>query len=151
MHRIKNVNYVFTGMFLILVALLAVYLSWRLSTFTGIGLGPGFVPRMFATAQVVFGAILIVSGFVTNSENEEKESWHLRPLIVLAAIAYFGVTIERMGLVIALIGLVLISCAANRGTRLSESLILAFGAVVFSVLLFVKALGLTIPIWPAGI
>ena len=73
------------------------------------------------------------------------------PWWCLAAIAFFGVTIERMGLVIALTGLVLIACAANRGTKFHEALALAFGSAVLSALLFVKALGLSIPIWPSNL
>jgi hypothetical protein len=45
-------------------------------------------------------------------------------------------------------GLVLIGCAANRGTTIVEALAMAVGAVVVSVLLFVKALGLSIALWP---
>ena len=147
MRRIKNINHVLTGIFLILVALLAFYLSARLSTFTEVGLGSGFVPRMFASIQLFLGAMLIGSGFLTTDESDE--GWQFRPLVVLAAIAFFGVTIERMGLVVALTGLVLIACTANRGTKFYEALALAFGSSVLSALLFVKALGLSIPIWPS--
>jgi hypothetical protein len=149
MSRITNLNHVLTGIFLILVALLAFYLSSRLSSFTEVGLGPGFVPRMFACIQLGLGALLIGSGFL--SVGEAHEGWHFRPLMVLAAITFFCVTIERMGLVVALTGLVLIACAANRGTKFYEALALAFGSAVFSALLFVKALGLSIPIWPPNL
>jgi hypothetical protein len=50
-----------------------------------------------------------------------------------------------------LTGLVLIACTANRGTKFYEALALAFGSAVFSALLFVKALGLSIPIWPQNL
>ena len=39
------------------------------------------------------------------------------------------ISIERMGLVVALMGLVLIACTANRGTKFHEALALAFGSV----------------------
>ena len=147
MYPIRNLNELLTGSFLILEALLAFYLAWPLSSATEVGLGPGFVPTMFAFIQLGLGAMLIVSGLL--KVGEASEPWHLRPLVsVLGAIIFFGVTIERMGLVIALTGLVLIACAAHRGTRLYEALALALGSVVFSALVFVKALGLSIPLWP---
>jgi hypothetical protein len=68
--------------------------------------------------------------------------------MVLVAIAFFTLTIERMGLVISVVGLVLIACSANRETRMRETFALAAGAAAFSALLFVKALGLSIPMWP---
>jgi len=147
MNRIKDMNEVLTGIFLILVALLAFYLAWPLSSTTEVGLGPGYVPKMFAVIQFAIGVIMIVNGFV--QAGEATEPWHLRPLVlILASIAFFAMTIERMGLVLALTGLVLIGCAANRDTKFREAIALAIGSVVFSVIVFVKALGLTIPLWP---
>jgi len=138
-----------TGVFLILVALLAFSPSRRLSTFSSVGIGPGFAPRMMACVQAVLGLLLIGSGFLMPAERNEE--WQLRPLVVLAAIAFFGVTIEPMGLVIAVMGLVLIACAASRETRALEAMSLAVGAAIFSVLIFAIALRLTIPIWPTGL
>jgi hypothetical protein len=146
MYHIKNMNQVMTGMFLILVSLLAIYLAWPLSGRTEVGLGPGFVPRALALAQALLGAALVVNGCV--NDGEESEGWQLRPLMVLVAIAFFTLTIERMGLVISVVGLVLIACSANRETRMRETFALAAGAAAFSALLFVKALGLSIPMWP---
>ena len=136
-----------TGVFLILVSLLAFYLSWPLSSRTEVGLGPGFIPKMFALVQLIFGAIMIAHGCI--KAGEPTESWHWRPLIlILGSVTFFAMSIERLGMVIAITGLVLLSCAANRDTRFREAVALALGSVVFSVLVFVKALGLTIPLWP---
>jgi putative tricarboxylic transport membrane protein len=147
MGRIKDLNLVFTGIFLILVALLAFYLSAPLSSMTDVGLGPGYVPKMFAFVQLGFGALMIFNGFV--QEGEPTEPWHLRPLLlVLASVAFFAFSITRMGLVVSVVGLVLISCAAHRGTTWREAVALAAGSAVVSVLLFVKLLGLTMPVWP---
>ena len=150
MNRIKDLNEVLTGIFLILVALLAFYLSWPLSSTTEVGLGPGYVPKMFAVIQLVLGAVMIVNGFV--QPGDPTEQWHWRPLVlILGSVAFFAATIERLGLVVALTGLVLIGCAANRDTKFHESIALAVGSVVFSWVVFVKALALQIPVWPAGL
>ena len=150
MHRIKNMNEVLTGIFLILVALLAFYLSWPLSSGTQIGLGPGFIPRLFALIQLVIGVVLIGSGLMT--AGEPADAWQLRPLLlILASITFFAVSIERLGMVIAVVGLVLISCAANRGTTFKEAVILAAGSAAVSAFLFVKLLGLTIAVWPPAL
>lgn len=147
MHPVKDMNEVLTGVFLILVALLALFLAWPLSSGTDVGLGPGFLPKMFSFTQLGLGAIMLVHGFVQSGHPAER--WHLRPLVlVLAAVAFFAMAIERMGLVVALAGLVLIGCAANRDTKFLEALALAIGAVIVSILLFIKALGLAIPLWP---
>jgi putative tricarboxylic transport membrane protein len=147
MQRIKNLNGVLTGTFLILVALFGFYLAWPLSSTSEVGLGPGYVPKLFAILQLVLGALLVADGLF--EEGEAPEPWRLRPLLlVLASVAFFAMTIQRLGLVVALTGLVLISCAAHRETTFREALALAAGSVVVSALLFVKALGLVIPMWP---
>jgi len=149
MRQIKNLNQFSTGIFLILVSFLAFYLAWPLSSITDVGVGPGFVPKMFAVVQFGLGAMLVLNGIL--EEGEKPGSWRLRPLIVLAAIAFFGVSIDSMGLIVSLAGLVLIACTAHRGTRFREALALAFGSAVLSALLFVKLLGLSIPIWPQSL
>lgn len=150
MHRIKNMNEVLTGVFLILVALLAFYLLSPLSSGTQIGLGPGYIPRLFAFIQLALGGALIVSGLMT--AGAPADAWQQRPLLlILASITFFAVSIERMGLVIAVAGLVLISCAANRGTTFKEAVILAVASAAFSAILFVKLLGLSIAVWPPAL
>lgn len=150
MHRIKNMNQVLTGIFLILVALLAFYLSWPLSSGSKVGLGPGYIPRLFAFMQLAIGVVLVVSGML--KAGEPSEEWQLRPLLlILASITFFAVSIERMGLVISVVGLVLVSCAANRGTTFKEAVILAVASAAVSALLFVKLLGLTIAVWPPAL
>jgi putative tricarboxylic transport membrane protein len=150
MHRVKNMNEVMTGIFLILVASLAFYLSLSLSSGTQIGLGPGFVPRLFAFIQLVIGVVLVASGLL--STGEPAHAWRLRPLLlILASITFFAVSIQRMGLVIAVIGLVLISCAANRETSMREAMILALACAAGAAGLFVKLLGLSIALWPSAL
>ena len=140
MNRIKDMNEVLTGVFLILVALLAFYLARTLSSSTELGLGPGYVPKMFAAIQLVLGIVMIVNGCL--QPGEPTEQWHLRPLVlILASVGFFAMTIERPGLVF-------IGCAANRETKFRESIALAAGSIVFSVLVFVKALGLQIMVLP---
>jgi hypothetical protein len=147
---VKNSNQVFTGVFLILVSLLAFYLAWPLGRSTEVGLGPGFVPYMFATAQLILGGALVVQG--CRGALDRAEAWQLRPLVlVLGSVVFFALSIQKLGLVVALAGLVLISCAAHPGTTWRESLSLAVGSVVVSALVFVKALGLAIPLWPVGL
>ena len=148
--RKQNLNEVLAGSILILVALLGFYLAWPLSRGTEVGLGPGFVPYMFATTQTVLGGIMVVHGLA--HPGEAPEPWHMRPLIlVLLSVAFFAVTIQRMGLVTAVFGLVVISCAAHRGTTWRETLAVATGSVVVCALVFVKALGLSIALWPRGL
>lgn len=146
MKNIQNPTSLMTGGFLIVVACLALLLSKNLSSFTNIGLGPGFVPKMLAILQIVLALPLVIKGFTEKGEAPTR--FELRPQLIIVAIGYFAITIESMGMVIALTGLVLIACLANSKTKPLEAGVLALGVVTFSYLLFVKALGLLIPVWP---
>ena len=146
--RVKNVNEASAGLFLVLVALMALYLSWPLSSGTEVGLGPGYVPKMLAWALMAFG-FLMVGDSMRGQAQEASQPWAWRSMaLVLGSVVFFAVAIERLGLVLALSGLILISAAGSQENRLLQSLLLAAGAVAFSVVVFVKALGLSLRVWP---
>lgn len=147
---IKDLNAALIGVFLILSAIFGILLAWPLSANTDVGIGPGYVPRMLGIVQIVLGGLIVRSSFV--SYGEAPEAWHLRPpLFVLGAVTFFAFTIERLGLVISLAGLIALSCQANRETTFVETVSLVAGATLFSVVVFVKALGLSIELWPSQI
>jgi hypothetical protein len=72
------------------------------------------------------------------------------PLAIIAvAVCLFGLAIEPLGLVISLAILVTLSAWAGRQFRLLETIALALALIVFSVGVFVYALGLTLNVWPS--
>ena len=147
---VRNVNDVLAGLFLIAVAALAFALTWHLRSGSAVSMGPGYLPKLLIAIQFIFGVGIVAQGIF--GAPDRLESWSLRPLVwILASVAFFGVTIERFGLVVAVFGLVVLSALAHRGTRPIEGLALAAVLAAFSVLVFVKALGLPMPVWPPGL
>ena len=147
MHRIKNPNDVLAGSFLIASALLGFYLSWRLNPGHAAAMGPGYVPKMLCFILMGLGAATVFYGVI--HAGEPFESWYVWPLFwILAAVGFFAMAVERFGLMIAIVGLVLIGCVAHRGTKWYEALILAVGMALFAWAVFVKALGLPMLMWP---
>jgi len=72
-----------------------------------------------------------------------------RPLIVIVvAIAVFGLSINRLGLVISVPILILITSLAGDEFKWLGVLLNAVVLTVFSWLIFVYGLKLTIPLWP---
>jgi hypothetical protein len=147
MHSSRNPNDIATGIFLILVALIALYLSWPLDRMSSFGLGPGYVPQTLAVILAAFGLAIAIQGYLGGGEVMER--WHLRPLLlVLGSVTFFGMAVERLGFFVALFGLVLIASAADRRTKLYQAIALATFAAAFSFLVFIEGIGLTIPLWP---
>ena len=73
----------------------------------------------------------------------------LRPIVlILAASIVFGYLLKPLGLVLSTILLIIVSAAGGHEFRLREVLVLAAGLTVFSIAVFVYALGLPFPLWP---
>jgi putative tricarboxylic transport membrane protein len=142
-----NFSDVFTGLLLIVVAIVALTLAWRLRVGTTFRMGPGYVPQLLCYLQIALGTGVIISGLT--KPGEALEAWAFRPIIlILASVVFFGLTIERFGLVVAVAGTVMLACLANRETKLWEAALLAAGLAAFSVLVFVTGLGLPILVFP---
>jgi hypothetical protein len=69
-------------------------------------------------------------------------------LSVTAALVAFGLSIERLGLVFAIVLLTGLGALATRALRPLETAIAALGLIVLSWSIFIFGLGLTIPVWP---
>ncbi len=77
----------------------------------------------------------------------EVSAW--RPVVfVTASLVIFGLSIERLGLVVSILLLVGAGALAARGLRLAETVAAALVLIVLSWGIFILGLGLTIPVWP---
>src|SRR5499433_2168568 len=105
-------------------------------------MGPGYFPLLLGGLLAVLGLILIGRSLVLDGEPVPR--LHLVPLAVIAAaVALFGLMIEPAGLVISLAVLTVLSAWAVPQFRLTETVALAAALVVFSIGVFVYALGLS--------
>ena len=111
-------------------------------------MGPGYFPLLLGGLLAALGGILIGRSLVLSGEPVPR--FHLVPLAVIAvAICLFGVMIEPLGLVLSLAVLTLMSAFAGAQFRLLETVALAAALIIFSVGVFVYALGLPLNIWPS--
>jgi len=147
MIRIRSPQDLVGGLFLILIAVLALVFSGNLPVGRAVSMGPGYVPRLLAWVLMGIGALLAARSLVINGPR--LEAWALRPLVVLTiAILVFALLLERAGLVIAIFVAVAIARAA--APEYKPLPVLGLGAVLAtgSVALFVYALGLPLRPWP---
>ena len=112
-------------------------------------MGPGYFPLLLGGLLGVLAAVLIGRSVVVDGEPLPR--LHVLPLAVIAvAVCLFGLFIEPLGLIVALAVLTVLSAWAGPQFRLPEVLALTVALIVFSVGVFVYALGLSIPIGPTG-
>jgi hypothetical protein len=110
-------------------------------------MGPGYFPMLLGSALGLLGILLVARSFVI--EGEALDRIKLAPLFVIAAsVCLFGLAIERLGLVITLIGVTAVTAFASRESRPLEVGALALALAAFSVGVFVYALRLPLPLWP---
>ena len=133
---------------LIYLALAAVFLwfgrDYKIGT--GARMGPGFFPFYLSLCLLVLGLIATVRAFVIDGAAIERLAW--KPLVlILSSCVAFGLLIKGAGLVVALIVLCLLSAAASAYFRITaQALAGLLLLVMFCTLVFVKGLGVPMPI-----
>ncbi len=115
--------------------------------------GPGYFPFGLGILLAVLGAMVLFKALTIETEDGEKVgSFAWKPLIViLVAVGIFGAILPRLGLLISLPLLVVISSWASDEFSLKATLINAVVLTAMSWVIFVKGLSLTIPVLPTFI
>ena len=112
--------------------------------------GPGYFPFGLGVLLAALGALELFKALTIESEGGDPVgdiAW--KPLIViLGAVAFFGVALPRLGLVITLPLLVLISSWASDEFSWKAAIGNAVVLILMSWLIFIKGLSLIIPMWP---
>ena len=113
-------------------------------------MGPGFAPLVLGSVLAALGAVLLVQGVATRASGTRiSGDWAIMPmLLVLGSIAMFALTLRSIGYVAACAMVVIISGLAAPDRRMREILITAILLAAVSALVFVKAIGMPMPLFP---
>ena len=145
--RIRAPRDFWSGLLFIAVALFFIAMAMRYRFGTPERMGPSFFP--IAVGILLSGLGTILMGRALMFDGGPVRRMHLRPLAVtMAAVVLFGLALQWLGLVVAIVLLVVVGSYADRAARLTESIGLAAFLTVFSVAIFVWLLGLPLPVWP---
>lgn len=112
--------------------------------------GPGAFPFWLGVLLAGLGLAIVLSGLRQGARGERLEPWDIRAILsVLGGVAAFGLALPRLGLVISILLLVGISSLGNRPVRWREAALNAACLSGACVMLFVVAIKLPLPLWPA--
>ena len=112
-------------------------------------MGPGYFPIWLGGILSVIGLALAVRGLVRPGAEVPFGRLAWRPLaLVTVGTLVFGLSVDYVGLAPAVAALVLITAYASDRFRLAWAVPLALGLALFSVLVFIKGLGVALPIMP---
>lgn len=113
-------------------------------------MGPGYFPRVLGLMLCALGALLVLRSFKLQGAPLSFPTF--KPVaIVLASVLLFGLVVNKAGLVIATLLLVLVSSTASHEYRWRESIVAAIALAVFVVVAFRYGLGLQLPTWPPAL
>ncbi len=148
--RIRNHRDFWSGaMFLVLGVLFAV-LSQSYRMGTPARMGPGFFPTMLGALLALLGAAIVWQSLGQRGREERVGAFGWREtLLVLLAIGLFAAALPRLGLVVAVALLIVVSALASHEFSWKETIASLAALLVLSTLVFVKGLELQIALWPA--
>lgn len=134
-----------SGLLFLVVGGAAVLLARQYPLGSAFKMGPGYFPTALGGVLALVGLAAMVRSFIRPGTALEPFHWRLL-LRVTGSIVLFALLMRGAGLSIAVVVLVLASAAASVYFRWRIALILAAGLTTLSALLFVKGLGLPIPL-----
>jgi hypothetical protein len=112
--------------------------------------GPGYFPFGLGVLLAILGAVVLFKALTIETEGGDKIgaiAW--KPLLIItAAVVVFGLALPRLGMVISLPLLIVISCTASDEFHWKDALISCVVLTLGSWAIFIKGLNLVIPMWP---
>ena len=148
--QIRHQKDFWSGIMFLVIGLAFVGFAQSYDMGTAQRMGPGYFPTVLGGVLAILGLIISIVAQRNDEPGGEIERFHFGPLlIVLGAVALFGVLLRPAGLVAALLVLIGVSAYASHEFRLREIVPLAAFLVVLVLTVFVWGLGLVIPLWPA--
>ena len=119
---------------------------------TAFKMGPAYFPTILGALLAVIGAISVIRSFIARGTPISAFAFKGLSLVIVPVLI-FGFLVRDAGLVIALPLLVIISAYASVRFRWRTTILMAAGLTIFCALVFVKGLGIPLPIigpWLGG-
>ncbi len=137
----SGVLFVATGLFAV------VYSGISYNLGTAARMGPGYFPRILGLLLIALGGILAVRAL--RFDGPRVPHWHWRPtIVVLGSVVLFGLVVEKLGLALSTVMLIVLASSASREFRPRESVLVGIFLAALAVGVFVVGLKLQLPIWP---
>ena len=115
--------------------------------------GPAYFPFGLGVLMAIMGALVWFSAITVETEDGDpigSIAW--KPLIIITgAVVMFGLLLPRLGMIISLPLLIIVSALAGDEFHWKDSVISVVVLTLGSWLIFIKGLNLVLPLWPSFI
>ena len=147
--KIRNQRDFGAGVMYIVIGLFFTIVATQYPMGTAAKMGPGYFPFFLGILMTLLGLLVAVKalGATAAIETIPKFNWRVIAQITGSVVLY-GLLLPRMGFLIAVVVLVLVSASASKEFTWKGSLINAAFLVVFTYSVFVVGLKLQFPLLP---
>lgn len=152
MNIIRNPKDVLSGLLFIALGLLFGWQTQELPMGTAVRMGPGYFPLLLSALLGLLGLIILINGLRFPGEMPSGIAWRAL-LIITGALVSFGFGVRPLGFLPALGVSVFVSALASRLFTFRTALLNTAVMVVFAWAVFIKGLGLPLPLlgpWLGG-
>jgi len=148
----RNGKDFWTGLIYIFFGSSAILIARDYGMGTAIKMGPGYFPTILGGLLVAIGVISMIRSFIVAGTPVGAFVFKGLALVTISVLV-FGFILRGLGLAIALPLLVIISAYGSTQFRWRPTLLMAAGMTIFCVFVFLKGLGIPLPIigpWLGG-
>ena len=137
---------IWAGLMLIGIGAAAMLIARDYEFGSALRMGPGYFPSVLGGLLILFGLFVAATSLKTGEKL--NTAWSPRALIVLPlSLVLFGLLIDRVGFVPAMIVLIFGSALASTQFRFLEVLLFSIFLTALCVIVFIWALGLPYPLF----
>jgi hypothetical protein len=141
----RNPKDFWTGLIYLFVGCGALIISRDYDMGTALKMGPAYFPTILSVLLMGIGIISVLRSFLKSGSPIGIVAWKGLVLIV-ASTLLFGMIVRGAGLLLALPLLVIVSASASARFSWKTTLAEAVGITVFCIVVFLKGLGVPLPI-----
>jgi putative tricarboxylic transport membrane protein len=138
------------GSLYIAFGLLGLWLGRTLEIGTASAMEAGYFPRLVCMLLVAIGAVLAVTALLRPGEAPARGTWRPFVFVTLSCLA-FALLLRPLGLVLTLLISTVLARFAGGNLRPIALLLLCLIIILANVGIFVIALKIPIPLWPAAL
>jgi putative tricarboxylic transport membrane protein len=138
------------GNMFIAFGLLGLWLGRALESGTAGAMDAGYFPRLVCALLIAVGAALALTALLRSGQVPERGMWRPLVFVTLSCLA-FALLLRPLGLVLTLLISTVLARLAGENIRPLALLMLCLALIVGVVALFVFALRVHIPLWPAAL
>ena len=135
------------GFLVVLIGAAFLLFGRELEVGTSFRMGPGYFPIILSVLMIILGLTMVVLAWrkPASDHGVGQVPW-LGLALVTVPVVLFGLMLRGLGLAPILVLVVLLTAWASRHATLRTSLPLAVGIAAFCSVLFIKGLGLPLPL-----